>query len=167
MTQQSTHEDFSDLDIDILKKLSEDSRISFRQLAKELDVGSPVTIKNHVENLEKKGIIINYGAKINFEKLGYEIMGIIEVTISKGKMFEVEEKIADNPNVFGVYDITGTYDALILARFKTREELSKMIKDIHKSPYVEHTNTHFVLNTIKEVSSFTALKKKEKVVNNT
>ena len=76
-------------------------------------------------------------------------------------MFEVEEKIAKNPNVFGVYDITGTYDALILARFKTREELSKMIKEIHKSPNVESTNTHFVLNVIKEASSFINLIEKE------
>jgi len=161
MTELSSLEDISELDIEILKKLSKDGRISLRQLAKDLGNKSPVTIKRHVEELENKGIIINYGAKINYEKLGYEIMAIIEVTISKGKMFEVEEKIAENPNVFGVYDITGTYDALILARFKTREELSKMIKEIHKSPNVERTNTHFVLNTIKEDSSFTALKEKE------
>ncbi len=157
MTEQTSLDEISELDFEIIKKLSIDGRISHRQLAKDLGNKSPVTIKNHVENLENLGIIINYGAKINYEKLGYGIMGIIEVTISKGKMFEVEEKIAENPNVFGVYDITGTYDALILARFKTREELSKMIKEIHKSPNVERTNTHFVLNTIKEASSFVTL----------
>jgi DNA-binding Lrp family transcriptional regulator len=161
MTEQSSLEDISELDLEILKKLSIDGRISLRQLAKDLGNKSPVTIKNHVEKLESKGIIINYGAKINYEQLGYDIVALIEVTISKGKMFEVEEKIAKNPNVFGVYDITGTYDALILARFKTREELSKMIKEIHKSPNVERTNTHFVLNIIKEFSSFTALQEKE------
>jgi len=161
MSEQSIIDGISELDIEILKKLSIDGRISLRQLAKELDNKSPVTIKNHVENLENLGIIINYGANVNYEKLGYGIMAIIEVTISKGKMFEVEEKIAENPNVFGVYDITGTYDALILARFKTREDLSKMIKEIHKSPNVERTNTHFVLNTIKEFSSFTDLIEKE------
>jgi len=157
MSEQSSFKDLSELDVEILKKLSIDGRISLRQLAKDLGNKSPVTIKNHVENLEENGIIIDYGAKINYEKLGYEIMAIIEVTISKGKMFEVEENIAENPNVFGVYDITGTYDALILARFKTREELSKMIKEIHKSPNVERTNTHFVLNVIKEACSLVDL----------
>jgi DNA-binding Lrp family transcriptional regulator len=157
-----TYEDLIDLDYEILKKLSKDCRISFRQLAKELDIGSPVTIKNHFEKLDNHDFFINYGARINYEKLGYGIMAIIEVTVSKGKMFEVEEKIAENPNVFGVYDITGTYDALILARFKTREELSKMIKEIHKSPNVERTNTHFVLNTIKQTSSFADLIEKDR-----
>ncbi|MFW9990140.1 MAG: Lrp/AsnC family transcriptional regulator [Candidatus Odinarchaeota archaeon] len=161
MTERLSLDNLSELDIEILKKLSKDGRFSLRQLAKALGNKSPVTIKNHLENLENKGIIVDYGAKINFERLGYEVVAIIEVTISKGKMFEVEENIAQSPNVFGVYDITGTYDALILARFKTREELSKMIKQIHKSPNVERTNTHFVLNTIKESSSFVDLIGKE------
>ncbi len=161
MSEQTSIDEISELDIEILKKLSVDGRLSLRQLAKDLGNKSPVTIKKHVENLEQREIIKNYGIQIDYEKLGYEIMAIIEVTISKGKMFEVEEKIAENPNVFGVYDITGTYDALILARFKTREELSKMIKEIHKSPNVERTNTHFVLNTIKKTSSFIDLLEKE------
>jgi len=104
-----------------------------------------------------KGVIKNYAVNINFEKLGYEIIALIELTISKGKMLEVEEDIAKNPNIFAVYDITGEYDALILARFQNRENLSKMIKEIHTSPYVERTNTHIVLNVIKENSSFTEL----------
>jgi len=78
-------------------------------------------------------------------------------------MLDVEKKIAQIPNIFGVYDITGTYDALILARFKTREDLSRMIKDIHTSPYVERTNTHIVLNVIKEESSFDKLIEKETI----
>ncbi|MCK4480803.1 MAG: Lrp/AsnC family transcriptional regulator [Candidatus Lokiarchaeota archaeon] len=149
-----------ELDLEILKILSIDSRKNKSTIAEDLK-RSPNTIIKHINDLEKDGIIKNYGVQIDYEKLGYEIMAIIEVTISKGKMFEVEEKIAENPNVFGVYDITGTYDALILARFKSREELSKMIKEIHKSPNVKRTNTHFVLNTIKEASSFLGLIKKK------
>ena len=149
-----------ELDLEILKILSVDSRKNKSTIAEDLK-RSPNTIIKHINDLEEDDIIKNYGVQIDYEKLGYEIMAIIEVTISKGKMFEVEEKIAENPNVFGVYDITGTYDALILARFKTREELSIMIKEIHKSPNVERTNTHFVLNTIKETSSFVDLIDKE------
>ena len=149
-----------ELDLEILKILSIDSRKNKSTIAEDLK-RSPNTIIKHINDLKEDGIIKNYGVQIDYEKLGYEIMAIIEVTISKGKMFEVEEKIAENPNVFGVYDITGTYDALILARFKTREELSIMIKEIHKSPNVERTNTHFVLNTIKETSSFVDLIDKE------
>ncbi|MFW9941006.1 MAG: Lrp/AsnC family transcriptional regulator [Candidatus Thorarchaeota archaeon] len=158
MVVNSKFVELSDLDIKILTKLDEDGRLSYRHLARDLEVGSPVTIKSHVENLEEKGVIKNYGVQINYEKLGYDIIALIELTVSKGKMLEVEKKLAKIPNVFALYDITGTYDALILARFKTRAELSEMIKEeIHTSPYVERTNTHIVLNVIKEETSFNEL----------
>jgi len=76
-------------------------------------------------------------------------------------MLEVEKRIADIPNIYGVYDITGTYDALIFARFKNRDGLSRMIKEIHTYPDVERTNTHIVLNVIKEKSSLADLITKE------
>ena len=157
MTDQSSPNNVDDLDFKILQILSEDGRKSHRSIAEKLKK-SPVTIKNHVEEMEEKGIIKSYGIQIDFEKLGYEIIALIEITVSKGKLLEVENKIAHNPNVFAVYDITGTYDALILARFKTRAELSEMIKDeLLASPFVERTNTHLVLNVIKEHSSFNEL----------
>ncbi len=149
-----------ELDIKILKILSQDGRKNKSTIAEDLK-RSPNTIIKHVQNLEEEGVIKNYGIQIDYEKLGYNIIAIIELTISKGKMLEVEKKIAQIPNVFGVYDITGTYDALILARFKTRDGLSRMIKDIHTSPYVERTNTHIVLNIIKENSSLADLITKE------
>jgi DNA-binding Lrp family transcriptional regulator len=147
--EESKLTDIDVVDFEILKILSEDGRVAYNKIADELNK-SPVTIKKHVIDLEEKGIIEGYGAKVNLDKLGFNLIAFIEITVSKGKMFEVEEKIARNPNVFGVYDITGTYDALIMARFKSREQLSDMIKDIHKSPYVERTNTHIILNVIKE-----------------
>jgi len=149
-----------ELDIEILKILSIDGRKNKSTIAEDLK-RSPNTIIKHVNNLEQDGVIKNYGVQIDYEKLGYEIIAIIELTISKGKMLEVERKIAQNPNIFAVYDITGEYDALILARFENREDLSKMIKEIHTLIDVERTNTHLVLNTIKENSSFVELIEKE------
>ena len=122
--------DLDETDLEILKILSQDGRTSHRKIAKQLDK-SPVTIKKHVDKLDNNGIISNYGASIDYENLGYDIIAFIELTISKGKMIEVEEKIASFPNIFGVFDVTGTYDALLLGRFKTRSELSDMVKKIN------------------------------------
>ncbi len=147
-----------EIDLEILNILSIDGRKNKSTIADDLK-HSPNTIIKHISNLVKNGVIKNYGAQIDYEKLGYEIIAIIELTISKGKMLEVEQDIAKIPDVFAVYDITGEYDALILARFKNRGDLSKMIKKIHTSQFVERTNTHMVLNVIKENSSFTELLK--------
>ncbi|MFW9898742.1 MAG: Lrp/AsnC family transcriptional regulator [Candidatus Thorarchaeota archaeon] len=145
----------------ILKKLSEDCRKSFREIGRELDK-SPTTISKHVDELIEKEVIKGFKVDIDYEKLGYDIIALVELTISQGKMLEVENEIASDPHVFGVYDITGTYDALILARFNKRKDLSKIVKDINSKPYVEHTNTHLILNIIKEGTSFTELMEHEK-----
>jgi len=150
----------SNIDNEILGLLDSDCRLSHRELGRKLG-RSPVTIKKHIDELEDKGIIKGYNANIDYEKLGYNILALVEVTITKGKMLEVEKHIANIPNVFSVYDITGTYDTLILARFKTREALSDMIKNVHASKYIERTNTHLVLNVIKDTSSFINLLENE------
>jgi Lrp/AsnC family transcriptional regulator for asnA, asnC and gidA len=144
------------IDFEILKVLSHDGRTSYRQLAKMLGK-SPATVKKHVEDLESSGIIKNYGINIDYEKLGYEIIALIEITVDKGKMLEVENEIAKNPNVFGVYDVTGEYDSIILAQFKSRADLSQMVKEINSHEHVIRTNTHLILNVIKESTSLTDL----------
>ena len=147
--------DLDKTDMEILKKLSEDGRISLRQIAKELEK-SPVTIKKHVDKLED-GIIESYGATINYENLGYDIIAFIELTISKGKMLDIEKEIADYPNIFGVFDVTGTYDAILLGRFKSRAELSDMVKKINSFEFIMRTNTHLILNVIKNGTDFSSL----------
>ena len=133
----------------ILKILFKDSSISYRKIAEKLNKATG-TISSRVKNLKESGIIKNFGINIDYEKLGFDVTAIIELRISKGKLLEVENKLAKDPNVFGVYDITGVYDAIILLRTKTRAELNIKIKEILKIDYIERTNTHIVLTTIKE-----------------
>ncbi|KKN45540.1 hypothetical protein LCGC14_0681930 [marine sediment metagenome] len=145
-----------ELDLKILEILSRNGRENKTSISKTL-VKSPNTIKKRVDDMEESRVIKNYGVQIDYEKLGYEIIAIIELTIDKGKMIEVERNIAQDPHIFAVYDITGEYDALVLARFKTRSEMNTMIKKIHTFKYVQRTNTHLVLSIIKEEDSFADL----------
>ena len=144
------------VDKEILEILSEDCRISYRELGNKLG-RSPLTIKKHIDVLRNSGVIKSFGVQIDYEKLGYDFIALIELTISKGEMIKVEEQIGNEPNVFAVYDITGTYDAVILARFKTRQELNELVKKINSYEYVVRTNTHLVLNIVKEGTNFTNL----------
>jgi len=63
---------------------------------------------------------------------------------------EVENEIAKLPNTCLVYDVTGDYDAIVVAKFRNRKELNNFVKTILSLNYVERTNTHVVLNSVKE-----------------
>lgn len=84
------------------------------------------------------------------EKLGYDLTAIIDITATKGKIVDLEQEIAKFPNVCAVYDTAGLTDMTIIAKFKSRGELSNFVKKDLALPYVERTNTHVVLITVKE-----------------
>jgi DNA-binding Lrp family transcriptional regulator len=138
-----------DLDKNILSTLLDDSRLSYRQIAKKLSV-SVATVMNRVNKLDKNSIIKKYTTILDYEKLGYDVEVMIEVRIAKGKLIEVEKQIANHPSVFAVYDMTGDFDAVILARFRNRRKMDSFLKKIQTLDFVERTNTRFILNTIKE-----------------
>ena len=136
-------------DVKILKKLLSDARMSYRKVAEEIGV-SPPTVLARVEKLESDGIIRSYSTLLDHEKLGYDMTAIIEITATKGKIVDLERQIAKFPNVCAVYDITGLTDMIVVAKFKNRKELSNFVKKDISLPYVERTNTHVVLITVKE-----------------
>ncbi|MGB9714707.1 MAG: Lrp/AsnC family transcriptional regulator [Candidatus Bathyarchaeales archaeon] len=141
--------ELDETDVKILKALTLDARLSSRQIAKQCEI-SIGTALSRIKKLEKEGVIKGYSALLDHEKLGYELTVITEITVSKGRLLEMENEIARLPNVCCVYDVTGLTDALIIAKFKNREELSKFTKRLLALPYVERTNTHVVLTTVKE-----------------
>ncbi|MFQ6053230.1 MAG: Lrp/AsnC family transcriptional regulator [Candidatus Bathyarchaeia archaeon] len=138
-----------DIDRRLLRELLKDSKRSYRELAKSIGV-SAATVINHVQRLESAGVITDYSVRLDHERLGYELTVITEITVSKGKLLETEKEIAKIPNTCAVYDVTGLTDAMVIAKFKSRRDLSNFTKKLLAMPYVERTNTHVVLTTMKE-----------------
>jgi DNA-binding Lrp family transcriptional regulator len=138
-----------DVDRKILSELLRDSRRSYRSIARRAGV-SVGTALNRIRRLEKAGVIKGYSALLDHEKLGYQLTALAEITVSKGKLLEMEQAIGKLPNTCAVYDVTGLTDALVIAKFHTREELSKFTKNLLSLPFVDRTNTHIVLTTVKE-----------------
>lgn len=137
------------VDEKILSELLRDCRRSYRAIARK--AGTSVgTILTRIRRMEKSGVIKGYTAILDHEKLDYQLTVIAEITVSRGKLLEMEEAISKLPNTCAVYDVTGLTDALVIAKFHDREELSKFTKSLLAMPFVDRTNTHIVLTTVKE-----------------
>lgn len=141
--------ELNETDLKILKGLLTDARFSSRQIAKNVGV-SVGTVLSRIKRMEDEGIIMGYSVLLDHEKLGYELTVVTEITVSKGRLTETESEIAKITNVCGVYDVTGLTDAIIIAKFRSREDLGKFTKTLLALPYIERTNTHVVLTTVKE-----------------
>ena len=138
-----------DTDKKIIAEYLKDARVSYREVAKRLQLAVG-TVLTRTKKLENDGIIESYSAVLNHDKLGYEIIAISEITVSKGKLTEVENAIAKLTPTCAVYDVTGENDVIIISKFKSRDEMSDFTKKLLSMSNVERTNSRIVLNTIKE-----------------
>ena len=138
-----------DTDKNILKIINEDVRVSYRQISRDLNI-SVGTVHNRIEKMVKNGVIEKFSPVINHRKLGFVLTSIIGVRVRGGKLEHFENKISFNKNVVGIYDVTGEYDAILIAKFRNTDELDMFVKEMLKEPGVERTYTQTVLNVVKE-----------------
>jgi Lrp/AsnC family transcriptional regulator for asnA, asnC and gidA len=137
------------LDRAILQELNVDARRSHREIAARLKV-SATTVGSRIDRLERDGVVLGYVPLLDDERLGWDLWATIGIRISKGRLREVEERLARDPRAYAIYDVTGDYDALVIGRFRDRRDLDRFVKHALQDPHIERTNTQVVLNRVKE-----------------
>jgi len=149
------------MDKEILRNVILRGREGIRALARELGK-SPSTVSERLKRLERIGVIRGYTAIIDYSAIGYEVNAITLIQVEGEKIEEIEEMLAKQPNVRGVFDITGEYDIALIISFKSVRDLDKFIKNLIRNPYIKRSMTSLIFRVIKDtphVEEF--LKKKE------
>jgi DNA-binding Lrp family transcriptional regulator len=141
--------ELDETDYKVLRALQSDARMSFREIARTISV-SEGTVYNRVKAMEAANIIRGSTIDISYSKLGYIMTAIIGLRIQGGHLPEIESRISEDPNVLAVYDVTGEYDAIVIVKVRTREELNAFVKRISALPHVERTFTMLALDVLKE-----------------
>lgn len=133
----------------IVEALCEDARLSHRQLAQRVGVAQG-TISNRLRKLESEGVIQGYAPILNAESVGWGMTVMAGLCIEKGKIMDVQKHISSDSRVFAVYDVTGDWDSMVLARVQNREDLDNLTKTVFTLDGISRSYTHVVLNTVKE-----------------
>ena len=120
-------------DIEILKLLAQNSRISVLEIAKKLKI-SAKTASSRIKNLEKNKIIIGYRTMFDLEKLGYQYFkvhfNLHNLTDKKEKEFRSFIKL--NPNIIYDNEVLGGDDIEIEVQVKTIQDLRGLLDKIKK-----------------------------------
>lgn len=136
-------------DLEIARRLEQDARTPFKEIASDLGI-SEGTVHNRVKRMMQEGMLQGFSARLSPTGLGMDLTVVIGLRVKGGHLTEVERQISVLREVRCVYDVTGDYDAVVVARFKNREDLNDFIKKLITNEFVERTVTYVVLNTIKE-----------------
>ena len=138
-----------EIDKKIIKVLQDDARTSLRKISELVKV-SLGTVSNRVKRMEANGVIKGYSVILDPDQIGWELNVVIGLRIQKGRLIEIQERIAKDSRVNGVYDVTGDFDSMVIARAKNRKDLDDLSKNVLSIDGVERSITHLVLNTVKE-----------------
>src|SRR5699024_5422831 len=98
--------DLDKIDKDILSLLSDNGRISYVDIAKELGL-SRVAIRDRVNRLIENNIIEKFSVVINSHKVGKKVSAFFEVDCEPKSLVSVAESLAENARVASCYHMTG------------------------------------------------------------
>jgi len=139
-------------DLLIIKKLTEDARMSFRKIAKELGV-SPDTVINRYRALQEKEVIRGSTVVINPKKIGYNGMAAFMIDASPTHILATEatppeispilEKLIKMQNIILATKTVGDHDLLAISVVRDFEHLITTGADIAKIPGVKDLQVSF------------------------
>jgi len=136
----------------ILNILQTDGRISNAELARRIDLSPPATFAR-VKSLEEQGYIRGYVALADAEKLGFDLLCFVRVTLQLHNLEQVQafrQAIQAMPEVLECHHVTGDYDYLLKVALRGRKDLERfLVEALTPAPGVARIHTNLVLSEIK------------------
>lgn len=137
------------LDWKIIAELERDGRQSFANLCDNVGLSkSPCWTR--VKNLEDRGIIEGYTARIDPNALGLAVQSFVAVQIRLDGHFEFEDAVLAHPAVVECHTTAGDSDYILKVYARSADHLDELLRhDLSKMPGVQRLSTVICLKTIK------------------
>jgi len=149
-TQAKTDE----IDLQIIKILTEDGRIPFAQIAKRLGVSTGM-IRQRYHRLVQDGVL-QVVAVTNPLLMGYTTMAHIGVKVNVNQLEEIAEEIALFEEVIYLVLLTGSYDLHIEVVCRDKTHLMDFLTDkLYSVEGIKDTETFVCMRIAKEVYTWT------------
>ncbi|MEM1541628.1 MAG: HTH-type transcriptional regulator LysM [Ignisphaera sp.] len=133
-----------DIDLKLLQLLKENARTSYSKLARELGI-SEGAVRKRISKLVKNGVIKKMTIEYELEN---EVKAVILVkTQPPTPVPDVSKNIRRIVGVDLVYEVTGEYDIIVIARATGVDTINRFIDEIRSIPGVVSTYTMIVLRT--------------------
>ena len=143
-------------DLRILDILQHDGRISNQELAERVSL-SPSPCLRRLRRLEELGVIRQYVALVDPQRIGLGLLAYVTVKLEKrGKMpmDEFRARVQTWPEVLACYAMTGDMDYLLRVHVEDLEHFSRLVMNqLLKQPGVVDVKSSFALDRVKETTA--------------
>lgn len=121
--------ELDDIDLRLLEALGDNARLSYRELGDLVGLSSPAAA-DRVRRLEQRGVIVGYGAQIDYGVLGFPIQCIINLNTNGGRGENLDELLHDMPEVVQADRVTGSESHVVRAVVQTTSHLEELLNDM-------------------------------------
>ncbi|MCP2092045.1 UNVERIFIED_ORG: DNA-binding Lrp family transcriptional regulator [Paraburkholderia sediminicola] len=136
----------------ILEALQEDARLSSADLAERVSL-TPSPCWRRVKRLEEEGVIRGYHARLDSEKLGYQVTAFVHISLDKKDTEHLqafERAVLAIPQVLACHRISGRYDHQLMVVAEDLAAYGAFAEaHINGLPSVKEVYTSFVLREVK------------------
>jgi Lrp/AsnC family transcriptional regulator, leucine-responsive regulatory protein len=136
-----------DTDRAILLELQRDCRQTYADIAHKVSL-SAATVHARVKNLERRGIVHGYSARVNPAALGLSTLAFIQVRLeNSSNCATVAPNFVQFPEVEECHSIAGDVDVILKVRTANPHALELLLYRVKQVPGVVRTNTMVSLST--------------------
>jgi Lrp/AsnC family transcriptional regulator, leucine-responsive regulatory protein len=147
----------------ILSILQSDGRLSNQEVAERVSL-SPSPCLRRIKNLEEAGVIRQYVALLDADKIGLGLLAYVNVRLDKhndapaggarSPRTDFAAAVLNWPEVVACYAMTGEMDYLLRVHVEDMEHFSRFMMDtLLKHPAVLDVKSSFALQRIKETTA--------------
>jgi Lrp/AsnC family leucine-responsive transcriptional regulator len=144
-----------DLDRAILTILQTEGRLSNAELARRIHLSPPATFAR-LRRLEDGGYICQYTAILDRERIGYDMLCFIHISLQlhqPEQLESVRNAIRDLPEVLECHHVTGEYDYLLKVVIRNRKDLERFVVErLTPIKGVARIQTSLVLTEVKSTT---------------
>ncbi len=142
-------EPIDDVDKKILSLLEEDSRRSFQEIAKEINM-TDVTVRRRVRDLMKSGVIKRFTVDIDSTKLGKGMQAVVRLEMKVSEQKKVMNDVIKFEEVDEAFYLAGKCGLWLKVDLEDMEKLEEFIKDkLSTVDGITNIDTCIILKTLK------------------
>jgi Lrp/AsnC family transcriptional regulator, leucine-responsive regulatory protein len=133
------------IDQKIIRLLAVEGRMSFADLGRRVNLSSPA-VHYRVKQLERRGVIAGYGARIDPGALGLGLSALVAVETS-GSLDAIEQQVERFPEVEACWSTAGTSDLLLKVRTADPVSMERLLIRLRELKGVDRTRSTVLLAT--------------------
>lgn len=144
-------EGLDELDQKIVRLLIQNARMSYSEIGQLVGV-SRVAVKMRIQSLEKRGIIEEYTAIINPQKISGAVSCYFEIETNPDTFAQVTELLRENETITQIYRVTGQNKLHVHAVASSGQEMERLIQEvIDPLPGLIRSSCNMILSRIKDI----------------